>query len=143
MIVNSQIQKHMSVPDHSDPQRKVFDLELAKTLFVGTAAFVAPAAVSINWGISQLLSVSQFFFYRAKLKKFDGLDLDEIRQKDSELRIRMAENGGGGQQLLSATEPEIQFEFDQQTGNVKAKQLGDNKNETQRNFLKVYGKANK
>ena len=52
MVVNSIIWRKMSVPDHSDPQKGIFHLETAKALVLGSAALIAPAAVSINWGIS-------------------------------------------------------------------------------------------
>ena len=136
MFINATIWKKMAMPDHTDHQKKYIDVEYAIAILIGSAALIAPAAVSINWYIAQILSISQFFFYREKLKKIDGLDLQEIRQKDEELRSRMRNTRP---QTMPASEPELQFEYDQQTGSVMAKQTTSNpKNERQRNFLKVY-----
>ena len=49
--------------------------------------------------------------------------------------------GKSNAQTMAALDSELQFDFDQQTGGVKAKpEVANVKNETQRNFLKVYGK---
>ena len=67
---------------------------------------------------------------REKLKKFDGLDIEEIRLKDAELRFKMEQ---GGQQIEN---PSLNFDFDHNSGNIKVNETPVAlKNETQRNFI--------
>lgn len=54
----------------------------------------------------------QFFLIREKLKKFDGLDIEEIRLKDEQLRLRMED----GQ---SINNPSLIFDFDHTSGDIK------------------------
>lgn len=101
-------------------------------LLAGGAALVSPAAVSLNWQIAQFLSVIQFFLVREKLKKFDDLDMDEIRRKDVELKNLF----NSGQSIVK---PELQFEFDETNGDIKVKDEPVYlKNESQRNFNANY-----
>lgn len=58
----------------------------------------------------------QFFFIREKLKKFDGLDIEEIRLKDEQLRLRMEQGGE------SINNPYLNFDFDHNSGNIKVQE---------------------
>lgn len=71
---------------------------------------------------------------KAKLKKFDGLDIDHIRMKDFELKSKM-ENGE------TMNSPNLNFDFDPNTANIKVNEEPIAlKNATQKNFLETYDK---
>lgn len=68
-----------------------------------------------------------------KLKTVDGLDIEEIRRKDFELRSKMQQ----GQRIVN---PNLNFDFDNTNGDIRVQE--DHpvalKNEVQRNFLDKY-----
>lgn len=84
------VKSQYTIPE--DPSERKIDFDTAMPILMGCAAFATPAAVSLNWQISQFLSVVQFFAMKEKLKIFDGLDMDRLRQRDEELKIKM-QNG--------------------------------------------------
>lgn len=134
MYASVLIKEKFSLPDDTDPDSKIKPIyvDYAMPLLAGGAALVSPAAVSLNWSIAQLLSMIQFFLVKEKLKKFDDLDMDAIREKDIELKNLF----NSGQSIVR---PELQFDFDETNGDIKVKDEPVYVlNETQRNFKAHY-----
>lgn len=134
MYINHMVNKNYSLPeDPEDEDKKIpIDFDLALPFLVGSAALATPAAVSVNFLIAQQLAVLQFFIMREKLKKFDGLDIEQIRQKDLELKTKMQ----NGETMQS---PNLIFDFDQDNGNIKVNEEPVIlKNETQKAFMEHY-----
>lgn len=100
---------------------------------MGGAALASPQVVALNWYIAQTLATVQFFYFKRKLKMVDGLDIDQIRQKDQELKAKM----NNGQSMVN---PDLKFDFDQTSGNIKVQEEPIYlKNERQKQFLESYG----
>lgn len=97
-------------------------------LLAGGAALISPPVVALNWQIAQFLSVLRFFIVKEKLKAFDGLDVDEIRRKDLELKMKF----DMGQSFI---QQELDYDYDEVNGDIKViDEPVYLKNETQRNF---------
>lgn len=94
MFTNAMIFERYSIPDDSDGEKRMMPREVDYILpfIMGSLSLMMPAAVSLNWHIEQSLALTQFFFIRQKLKWFDGLDMEAIRQKDLDLKLKM-QNG--------------------------------------------------
>lgn len=113
MFINNMVKEQYSLPEDPDDEKIVpINFDLALPFLMGGAALASPAAVSLNLFIAQQLAVLQFFLMREKLKKVDGLDIEQIRLKDQELKAKM-ENGETMQN------PNLRFDFDSNNGNIK------------------------
>lgn len=114
-----------------------FSFDYTLPLLMGGAALASPAAVSLNWHVAEILAATQFLFMKEKLKLMDGLDIEAIKQKDTELRLKM----DGSHQLNLE---ELEFDYDNSSGNIKVQESPPaSKNAVQINFLKNYNKNNK
>ena len=70
----------------------------------------------MNWAIAQALAMVQALLVKQKLKFFDGIDVDRVREKDQEIRDKIQQNMS--QQLLSQ-KPQIQFDYNNFSGDIK------------------------
>lgn len=118
MMFTSKFEEKFLIPQEQDDDEKLvpIDIKPALPFILGGASLAAPAAISLNWVIAQQLAMVQFFFIREKLKKFDGLDIEEIRLKDEQLRMRMEQGGE------SINNPYLNFDFDHNSGNIKVQE---------------------